>query len=505
MNRKIALRLVRNVLIAVIALCLQFVFLSQLQSAMAMNRQQANSGTKLAIAAQRLLENAADADADWAIYDNFLADKVDTVAWLLDAAAAGEEVLTAAAEQWGLCRVYLADSQGNITYASEGRPATLEEAGLGRLLAFARGEDDRPYVTLDNVCHYMSRRADDSYLVGGIDCTEMIAAQDERYTAAYSLRDIKVGQAGFVLAVNTADSTVAYAPDEALIGQPASVLGMDEALVQGTSGYITWQGEAWHYQSAPAHADKNDYLLVAMVPKAELTDSSAPVVWTAMIISALAAAALIVFMLLLDLEGQDEARCCRVTKHICLNLSAGKRLRTVAVAALAVLVAASAFVNCLTNVSRQALIFESKLTDVDEILARNDERTAAIKAAYEDEYTRRAVNVAATLDAMPELCTNENLNVFAAVACLDSVSLFNGQGKITATSTPYTDYALSKDENDQSYPFWKVVKGYIHLLVQPAMPNESTGDLVQYIGVARDDGPGMVQISMLPTMLERRL
>ena len=242
-----------SVPVLLVGVIVLFFVLNALQSNFAMKQQMANSQTKLEIAAQKLAENANDAETDWTTYDDFLVAKVDTVAYVLDESLKLETssvTLPALAEQWGLCTVYVTDTEGKVLDSVNGTAKDMTEAGLDRLIRYAHGEDDHAYLTLDNVIYYLSVREDGSYLIGGVESTDMITRQDNRKTAAYSLRTVKVGQNGYVAAVDLADNTVAYAPDEALIGSPASALGMDEALKDGYSGYLDVNGESVYVLSA---------------------------------------------------------------------------------------------------------------------------------------------------------------------------------------------------------------------------------------------------------------
>ncbi|MDO4489019.1 MAG: mechanosensitive ion channel family protein [Eubacteriales bacterium] len=607
MDKRNTLRLIRNILIAVIGLSLQFVFLTRLQSTAAMQRQHANSEIKLELAAQKLTQNATDADADWAVYDDFLAEKVKTVAWLIDNAEAtevdgkvsflgvvknllegdqayGPVTIEEIAARWGLTELYLTDAEGNIlTYATGDTTGatllgsefkTLKEAGLNRLVKYMNGKNKHPYVTVNNVIYYISARETTDvansktgnwvYAVGGIESSEIIKFQDERFTAAYSLRDIRVGDEGFVLAVrieseedekstetapvddgtvlyssgndeagsddaaNTSETatevtipgslTVAYAPDESLIGEDASVLNINAALVPGARGYVDWQGKDWYFENLDTYADKKDYRLVAMIPKDEITAASAPVIWTVMVISILAVLALIIYVMLLQQESADvdgsgkggsrkasEGKYYRINNKWCLCLTTGKRLYPVAAVALIVLVLATGYMSGLTNVSRQHTIFENKLEDVNATLVANDTRTEALKAAYEAEYTRIAQNVAGTLKMMSWLVEDSKLKKFAEVAGLHTIEAYNTLGEAEATSTNYKGFVLSSDENSQSYPFWDVVKGYRNVFVQDPMPNDAYGEFLQYFGVAREDAPGMIQIAVQPELLKKRL
>lgn len=496
--------------VALIGLVILYLVLNVVQDRYAMKRQINNSQIKLEMAAQRLDENAADAEADWLTYDEFLTAKVDTVAYIMDSVENGEAQLEQIATQWGLCTVYLTDEEGNVSIAVNGTARTMEEADLSRLIDYAHGEDDHAYKTVDDVCYYLTVRPDGSYLIGGVESSEMIAKQDERFTAAYSLNNMKVGTNGYIIAVNTADNTIAYTKDEDLIGQDASALGINAALKSGTSGWVTMKGEKWFYTNAEYANEDNPLLLIAVVSKSEITAPANVVVWCVMAVSFLALLVLLLYTIFLDLDeenGQTRGvlKFKRLSKKHFLDLNKGAKLRTVVVVAFVALLVGTAFVDSLSAVSRQRVIFDNKLSDVDTILDNNDARTEELTAAYNDEYTRRAENIAWTLNFAPELVNYENLAMLSKKANLKSVEVFDENGTVIAADRENMTFTLSTDEESQSYAFWQVVNGYVDMMVQEPTENDATGELIQYIGVSRGSEKGMVQIGVSPSQLETRL
>lgn len=71
---------------------------------------------------------------------------------------------------------------------------------------------------------------------------------------------------------------------------------------------------------------------------------------------------------------------------------------------------------------------------------------------------------------------------------------------MTATNSTFTNFVLSEDPEDQSYGFRKLLQG-VESYVQPAGPDEVSGELRQYIGVI----DGFVQLGIRPTRLEALL
>ena len=482
--------------------------LSTLQSNYAMQRQMANSQTKLEIAGQKLQANALDVETDWASYDDFLEAKVDTVAWLLDQSQqTGESVsLSALAKQWGLNQVYLTDTDGKVLESVNGAAKDMETAGLDRLIRYAHGEDDHAYCTVGDIIYYLSVREDGNYLIGGIESAEIIARQDERKTAAYSLSTVKVGNDGYVAAVDLSDNTVAYARDESLIGSPASALGMDEALTDSFSGYITVDGQEMYALSSTCAIENGErnYLLVAVVPKSEMTSATKLSVYVACLVFLLAMAMLVLYGYFVR---QDAIKGRIDTTGVNGVRAAVKRsLFSVMVLSVVVIFAATCYTQALASVDRQRLISDSKLNDVEEILDDNDSRIDELTEEYNEEYSQRAQNVAASLQMMPSLVDDDKLATLAEKAHITSIFVFNKKGRVDATNTVYKDFVISGQEEDQSYEFNNILKGYTDLIVQEARVDDTVEHaLMQYIGVARKDAEGMVQIGVQPARLASRL
>ena len=91
---------------------------------------------------------------------------------------------------------------------------------------------------------------------------------------------------------------------------------------------------------------------------------------------------------------------------------------------------------------------------------------------------------------------------------VEAVNVFDMAGVQTATSSPYTNFKLSQNPEDQSYEFNKLLNGADYI-IQNAQTDEVSGGYHQYIGVTlrdeKGDADGFVQISVTPAKLKETL
>lgn len=490
--------ILRGCVVALAGVVLLSVFLTQYQAGAAMQRQSANSQLKLDVAARRMAQNAIDYGADWATYDEFSLAKLETMAYVMDSMKGVEPDLAAYAKQWELETLYVCDADGKVLSAYGGTAATLQEAELTKLL------EGRIYDAVDDLCFFKASLSDGRLLVGGRQAAELFAKQDERLTAAYALRNITVGETGYIAAINTSDGTIAYAKNETLIGQSVSVLGLNIGAQDGQEDMLRIDGKEWfvRYQRVD-----EDTLFAALVSQDELLDATFTPVKIALAVFAFAVLMLILYSAFIrsDMaEGRIESdvRCLGKLRYD-KNLS--QKLRGVLIMGVAAIFAVSWYGQSLSAISRQRSLSEETLTAVQDMLDADNARIAELTEQYREEYSRRAENIAWAFSMNPALVSDEHLTALAEKAQALSIWVFNRQGRAVATSSVYKDFILSEDPESQSYEFWDVVKGYKTLLVQDLRANDVSGRLMQYVGVQRTDTSGMVQLGLTPSYLEERL
>ncbi len=104
--------------------------------------------------------------------------------------------------------------------------------------------------------------------------------------------------------------------------------------------------------------------------------------------------------------------------------------------------------------------------------------------------------------------TRKDLAEYAKDLGVDYVYVFDKNGKVTVTNSPYDHFVISNDPDDQSYDFKPLLDGRDYVIQDP-QDDESEGEYKQYIGVSiRDENDladGFVQIAIDPTLRDRLL
>ncbi len=88
------------------------------------------------------------------------------------------------------------------------------------------------------------------------------------------------------------------------------------------------------------------------------------------------------------------------------------------------------------------------------------------------------------------------------------IYVFDRNGKTVVTNSPYDHFTISDNAEDQSYAFRPLLDGREYVIQSP-QPDESSGEMMQYIGVSlRDENDladGFVQIAIDASLRERLL
>ena len=162
----------------------------------------------------------------------------------------------------------------------------------------------------------------------------------------------------------------------------------------------------------------------------------------------------------------------------------------------------------LFALSSESVSNRDRLNDVESTIARTNERAEALTAQYDEAYLTKGEIAAYILDHNEALESREKLTELADILQIEYLFVFDESGLMTSTSSPYTNFTLSEDPEDQSYEFRGLLQG-VPYLVQEPMPDEVSHIMRQYIGVALHDEQGIsngfVQLSVQSSRLEALL
>lgn len=98
------------------------------------------------------------------------------------------------------------------------------------------------------------------------------------------------------------------------------------------------------------------------------------------------------------------------------------------------------------------------------------------------------------------------MNELAELLDVKHIYIFDKNGKVVVTNSPYDHFVLSSDKDSQSYAFRTLLDGVDHIIQEP-QKNDVLGEYMQYIGVSiRDENDlcdGFVQIGVDPLLRDQ--
>lgn len=182
-----------------------------------------------------------------------------------------------------------------------------------------------------------------------------------------------------------------------------------------------------------------------------------------------------------------------------------RRLLIYMAVALATTIVAIFALQTVTNRVSNTNSSKSKLQDVRDKVAANEETIAQLTEDVGQNNLAKARAVADILEADPSLADdNARLKELNDRLMVNEVHVIDKDGIITgSTVDAYLGFDMKSGE--QSNAFMVIVDDPSIELVQEPQMNAAEGIVMQYIGVARKDAPGLVQVGVRPETLESAL
>ena len=182
-----------------------------------------------------------------------------------------------------------------------------------------------------------------------------------------------------------------------------------------------------------------------------------------------------------------------------------KRLFVYMIAALTVTIAAIFILQTVTNSYSNMTSSQSKLADVKEKLAGNEANIAQLTENLGQNNLAKARAFADMLAAQPSMADDQDkLLEIRDRLMVNEVHIIDEEGIITSSSIDaYVGFDMKSGE--QSNAFMVIVDDPSIEIVQEPQENVAEGIIMQYIGVARTDAKGLVQVGVRPEVLEKAL
>ena len=357
---------------------------------------------------------------------------------------------------------------------------------------------------------YYSAKIDDSTMVVIEQSPDELnqLVKDSGSTEAV-LKNITIGQTGYMFAVSAQDYTIQYHPNATLVGADALDKGFNVAdLEDGNYCWVTLNGTSLYCNVTKV----GDMYYVAAVPESDI--SSARSVTTGVILFVfLAVTAMVVLYGMCVLhdserrrkpEGEDDFAYIDAGKNHRINKAIAKKGAVLSLVGFVAILGIAFYMQTLFALSSQSVVNNSRATELAATIQQTDDRADSLRSQYSERYLSKAKVAAYVLERNPQLANKADLQRLADVLQVQYVDIFDEQGNMSVTNSTYSSYTLSTNPSDASYEFRRLLQGVDHV-VQDARTDEISGELRQYIGVSLQDEQGnpngFVQINVRPSRL----
>lgn len=148
---------------------------------------------------------------------------------------------------------------------------------------------------------------------------------------------------------------------------------------------------------------------------------------------------------------------------------------------------------------------ENQLDTVENVLAENSAQIDELRESTGEDYIVRTRAFSYMIQQNPELLdAPEQLQAIQTLLDVDELHVTDEKGVIRWGTVPdYIGFDFSGSE--QAGVFMDILRDRSLEIAQEPQPNGAEGVLFQYVGTARKDAAGIVQIGMQPTRLETAL
>ena len=182
-----------------------------------------------------------------------------------------------------------------------------------------------------------------------------------------------------------------------------------------------------------------------------------------------------------------------------------KRLSVYMLAAFLVTVTAVFVLQTVVSQSNNTATGMAKLEDVKEKLAGNEENIRKLTENLSEDNLAKTRAFADMIAASPSILNDTaELNRIKERLKVNELHVIDEDGIITeSTIDSYVGFDMKSGE--QSNAFMVIVEDPSIEIAQEPQVNVAEGVVMQYIGVARKDAPGLVQVGVRPEVLEDML
>ncbi len=395
------------------------------------------------------------------------------------------------------------DTRANFTYSrfnelrtvfADGKPSAAVDVELPEenwdMRYYAARIDDSTMVVVEQNPDELNRLVEDTGSIGSV------------------LKNIAIGQHGYVFAISARDYLIEYHPNANLVGTDAIDGGIDVTdLEDGVSSWMELSGEKLYCSVSKI----DDTYYIAAVPESDMAATRNLTVGVILFIFFAVMTVVIMYGIFVMREHERQGfdnQDLRDIGPLRYNKAIAKKAAVLSLVGFLGILLVTFYMQTLFALSSESVSNKERASEVTKTIQRAEERTTDLANQYSERYLSKCRVAGYILDQNPALANKEDLQKLANVLQIQYVNIINENGVQTATNSSFVNFTLSDNPDDQSFEFRKLLQG-VDSVVQKAQPDEVAGELRQYIGVplhdAEGNANGLVQIGIRPIRLEKML
>ncbi len=468
-----------------------------------------------------LLSNAAEDEQDIVDnYDSLNIARVDTVALYIRTVEANggfaytDEAMDEIIDRLSVSALMITDDYGAV-YCQAGDPSCVD------VFTTAPQDDElsAPFTVHD-------KDSDLRFYAAAIDADHFVVIADvpeetERYVEEVAslsavLGGVRVGQNGFVFAVDAKTGTIAYFPEgvaggsssdasaegsdgdsaadstRTLVGTSAIDAGLTAGqLTKGYSGTVEVDGVEYFATVGLV----NGYYMVAVNPIKEFYTHRNAAINGAVIVFLFVTLLVVAYCTFARREScrPDEAHYRRVGRSgkLLYDLKVGRGAVPLAVAGLLIGTGCTIFVQTIYSVATQSVTNDARVSEAVEALSTAESRYDRLESEASESAVEKAklaaYVIARTIEIDEDLLTRDYMIELRDCLQATGVWLFDLDGNTVATDGEYWGYRLSDDEAAFSYKFRKILLGRTISVVSETDTDKHGFVATRYAGYAVQD------------------
>ena len=448
-------KLLALVLTALVSLFVFVTYLCQPEAEYVQSQVLDCSEGMLDTAVNNLLSDFGNSEALVNRFDEIHNARVEATGIYMDALPADTAPnLKQLAEESGAYDVYQVNAAGEILQSGLGQPLTLQSGAQTIRTMFetygAFTEEDCRYYPLRCSRGNFVLAFTSSTLDRQIDPDEQVYAQLGEKAAETDTE---------VIAINLSTGIILSQNDSLNM---TSVTDTDIDPEQMASGGPDFRQIGNRICYCVPRKLSDGYLLIAVtsVWSALMQGASAIAVPTFTFLLVMAAVLLYAFILIYDKKLAEEGMTyTKLLPQVYLNKTHLFKILPIALVGLLFFCATAAYVQTLRTMAQQAYSALGNLDYLTEKLENNEKELDGEEEKFDQDCIEQAHLAAWMLESNPLLLGDTYMEKLALAFKTDGIYVFNGAGRVEATSTGYRNYALSTDPEDPSYAFWSILKG----------------------------------------------